>query len=158
MGNPLSHFDDQGRPRMTDVSGKPETERAAEARGRVQFDAEPFRRLRRDGVAKGDVLRVAELAGVMGAKNTAALIPLCHPLPLTSVCVEAAFCDEDYSVEIAARVKTTARTGVEMEALTAVAAACLTVYDMTKSIDKRIRIGPIELVEKSGGRSGEFRR
>ncbi|MFZ5619368.1 MAG: cyclic pyranopterin monophosphate synthase MoaC [Pseudomonadota bacterium] len=154
----LSHFDDEGRPRMVDVSAKAETERMAAARGGVTFSPEAYAVLRRDGVRKGDVLAIAELAGVMGAKKTSDIIPLCHPLSLTSVAVSAAFDDAAHSIEIAATVKTTGKTGVEMEALTAVAAACLTVYDMAKSIDKTMTIGPIELVEKSGGRSGDFRR
>lgn len=158
MTGRLSHFDDEGRPRMVDVSAKTDSERTAAARGRVTFSPEAYLRLRSEGVAKGDVLSVAELAGVMGAKKTADLIPLCHPLFLSLVAVSASFNDSARAVEIQARVKTTGKTGVEMEALTAVATACLAVYDMAKSLDKAMTIGPIELVEKSGGRSGDFRR
>lgn len=158
MTEKSSHFDEEGRPRMVDVSAKAETERTAEARGRVTFSRASYAVLRRDGVKKGDILSVAELAGVMGAKKTSDIIPLCHPLFLTSVAVSASFNDEAHSIEISATVKTTGRTGVEMEALMAVATACLTVYDMAKSIDKAMTIGPIDLTGKSGGRTGDYRR
>lgn len=154
----LSHFDEKGRARMVDVSAKESTERSATAVGKVVFSPEAFERLRSAGVKKGDVLTVAELAGIMGAKKTADLIPLCHPLPLASVAVTATFDDDENAIDISAIVKTAGKTGVEMEALTAVAVACLAVYDMAKSIDKSMIIGPIELVEKSGGASGDFRR
>ena len=158
MTDRLTHLDEFGRPRMVDVSAKAETERTATARGRIVFWPDVYRRLRGEGSPKGDVLRLCELAGIIGAKKTADLIPLCHPLPLTSVSVEASYDDAAQTIEIVARVSATAKTGVEMEALTAVAAACLTVYDMTKAIDRAMTIGPIELVEKSGGRSSDFRR
>jgi cyclic pyranopterin phosphate synthase len=124
----------------------------------VTFSAAAYETIRKGGSAKGDVLRVAELAGVMGAKKTPDLIPLCHPLALTSVAVEAAFNDAAHAIDIVARVKTTGKTGVEMEALTAASVACLTVYDMTKAIDKAMTIGPVELIEKTGGKSGDFKR
>ncbi len=158
MADAFTHFDEQGRPKMVDVSSKADTERTAVARGRVEFSAAAFDLVRTNGVKKGDILAVAELAGIMGAKKTAEIIPLCHPLPLTFVSVKAVFDDDAHSVNVTASVRTIGKTGVEMEALTAVAIACLTVYDMAKSVDKAIRIGPIELVEKAGGRSGDFRR
>lgn len=158
MAGSLTHFDDEGRPLMVDVTAKAETERSATARGRIAFSREAYDTIRRQGVKKGDILRVAELAGVMGAKKTSDLIPLCHPLALSSVKVAAAFDDEQRAITIIATVKTTGRTGVEMEALTAACVACLTVYDMAKSLDKSMTIGPVELLEKSGGRSGDFKR
>ncbi len=157
MTDPLTHFDKHGRPLMVDVSEKAASDRSATAKGSVQFSPETFAVFRR-GVKKGDILPVAELAGVIGAKKTPDLIPLCHPLALTSVSVSASFNDATHAVDISASVRTHGRTGVEMEALTAVATACLTVYDMAKAVDKSMTIGPIELVEKSGGKSGDFRR
>lgn len=158
MTGPLTHFDKDGRPLMVDVSSKPQTQRSATARGRVSFAPAAYETIRRHGVNKGDILSIAELAGVMGAKKTPDLIPLCHPLMLTSVSVSAAFDDKAHVIDVTATVKTTGQTGVEMEALTAVSIACLTVYDMAKAVDKSMSIGPIELVEKSGGQSGEFKR
>lgn len=158
MADKLTHFDDDGRPLMVDVSAKADTARRATARGRVSFSPNAFETLRREGSAKGDVLRIAELAGVMGAKKTPDLIPLCHPLALTAVRIEAAFNDAAHAIDIVAEVSTTGKTGVEMEALAAASVACLTVYDMTKAIDKAMVIGPIELVEKTGGKSGDFKR
>lgn len=157
MTDPLTHFDEDGRPLMVDVSAKAESDRSATAIGSVQFSPETFAIIRR-GVKKGDILSVAELAGVMGAKKTPDLIPLCHPLALTSVSVNASFNDATHAVDISAAVRTHGRTGVEMEALTAVATACLTIYDMAKAVDKSMTIGPIQLVEKSGGKSGDFKR
>ena len=158
MTNPLSHFDEDGRPRMVDVSDKSDSVRIAIASGRVSFSPDAYEKIRREGVKKGDILRIAEIAGVMGAKKTPDLIPLCHPLTLESVNVAAAFDDETQSIMVTARVKMTGKTGVEMEALTAASVACLTIYDMAKSVDKGMTIGPVELVEKTGGRSGDFRR
>lgn len=158
MKGPLTHFDADGRPLMVDVSAKADSERSATATGRVTFSADAYEAIRREGVKKGDLLRVAELAGIMGAKKTADLIPLCHPLALTSVRVTAAFDDAAKTVDIVATAKTTGKTGVEMEALTAASVACLTVYDMAKAVDKAMTIGPIELAEKSGGRSGNYKR
>ena len=158
MKTALTHFDDEGRPLMVDVSEKSESARTATAVGSVNYSKDAYDVIRRNGVEKGDILRTAEIAGVMGAKRTPDLIPLCHPLELTSVKVAASFDDERRAVEITAIVKTAGRTGVEMEALTAVSIACLTVYDMTKAVDKSMTIGPIKLIEKTGGKSGDFKR
>ncbi len=158
MAKTLTHFDDEGRPRMVDVSTKADAERTARATGTVRFSDAAYADIRAHGVAKGDILRIAELAGIMGAKKTADLIPLCHPLPLTAIAVAGAFNDATKSIDVEASVRTTGKTGVEMEALTAVAVACLAVYDMAKSVDKAMTIGPIALVEKTGGKSGDFRR
>ncbi|HLI11383.1 MAG TPA: cyclic pyranopterin monophosphate synthase MoaC [Alphaproteobacteria bacterium] len=153
----LTHFDAEGRARMVDVSAKPESERVAIAKGAVIMQPATLRRIMEGGVKKGDVLAVAQLAGVMGAKRTPDLIPLCHPLSLTSVQVELA-CDPARSaVDITATCKLTGRTGVEMEALTAVATAALTVYDMCKAIDRGMRLTDIRLIAKEGGKSGAYR-
>jgi cyclic pyranopterin phosphate synthase len=141
---------------MVDVGGKPVTAREAVARGRITLSPAARRSIRRGEVAKGDPLQAARLAGIMAAKQTASLIPLCHPLPLTHVGVELSPTRSGYDIE--ARVRTNAPTGVEMEALTAVSVAALTVYDMLKAVDKDMVIGDICLVEKSGGRSGLYRR
>ena len=152
----LTHVDARGRVKMVDVGGKPVTAREAVARGSVAMSAEARRLIRAGRVRKGDPLQAARIAGIMAAKQTAALIPLCHPLPLSSVEIELAPTARGYDVE--ARVRTTAQTGVEMEALVAVAVACLTVYDMVKAVDRGMVIGDIRLVFKSGGRSGTYRR
>ena len=152
----LTHFDGEGNARMVDVGGKPESERVAIAKGTVLVAAETLALIEAGGVKKGDVLAVAQLAGIMGAKRTPDLIPLCHPLALTSVAVELSLDATRPAVEITATCKLTGRTGVEMEALTAVAVAALTVYDMCKSADKAMRITDIRLVHKSGGASGVF--
>jgi len=152
----FSHFDERGNARMVDVSGKPETARTATARGRVLMKPETLALIRDGRVKKGDVLQVARLAGIMAAKRTPDLIPLCHPLPLASVAVELTLNEADSAVEIAATVKLAGRTGVEMEALTAVSVAALTVYDMCKSVDRGMRIADIRVVHKAGGKSGEF--
>ena len=142
---------------MVDVGGKPESERQATASGRVRMAAATGELIRNRGLAKGDVLEVARLAGIMGAKKTSDLIPLCHPLPLTSVSVNFSFeSSELLRIEAVARV--VGRTGVEMEALTAVSVAALTVYDMCKSVDRTMTIEAIRLEEKTGGKSGTFRR
>lgn len=154
----LSHIDERGRPRMVDVSAKAATARVAVARGKVQFSVKAYKSVRAQKSAKGDVLRVAEIAGVMAAKKAAELIPLCHPLALSAIGVEATFDDDACAAQVHASVRSEGKTGVEMEALTAVAVACLTIYDMTKSIDKGMCIGGIELVEKTGGASGDFRK
>ena len=153
----LTHFDASGNAHMVDVGGKDETERTATARGAVHMAAETFALISDGGVKKGDVLSVARLAGIMGAKRTPDLIPLCHPLSLTSVKVELSLNEADTTVEIEATCKLTGKTGVEMEALTAVSVAALTVYDMAKAVDKAMRIGDIRLVHKSGGKSGDYR-
>ena len=141
---------------MVDVSGKPETERWAVARGHVVLAPETLRVARAGDLKKGDLRAVAELAGVMAAKRTADLIPLCHPLPLTQVQVDIDFDDDLPGVRVTATARTTGRTGVEMEAMTAVTVAALTVYDMVKGIDRRARITDVRLLEKHGGRSGDL--
>ena len=151
----LSHVDTAGRVRMVDVSAKPATAREAAATGRISMSREAIRQIRTGAVAKGDPLQTARLAGIMAAKRTAELIPLCHPLPLSHVDVTVTPRRDGYRIE--ARVRTTAQTGVEMEALTAVAVAALTIYDMVKAVDKGMVIGEIRVIEKRGGRSGEYR-
>jgi cyclic pyranopterin phosphate synthase len=154
----LTHFDDTGAARMVDVGDKAATRREAIARGRVFAEAATLARVQAGTVAKGDVLQVARLAGIMAAKRTSGLIPLCHPLPLSAVELSLAVDSARGCVEIEAHVRVLAQTGVEMEALTAVAVAALTVYDMCKSLDKHMVIGDIRLVRKTGGRSGTFER
>jgi cyclic pyranopterin phosphate synthase len=156
MSAKLSHLDAQGKARMVDVGDKPVTTREALARGEIVMSPAALQLVRRGGVAKGDPLQTARLAGIMAAKQTSALIPLCHPLPLSHVGVELTATRRGYRIE--ARVRTNAQTGVEMEALTAVSVAALTIYDMVKAVDKEMVIGDICLVEKTGGRSGHFRR
>ncbi|OGO13070.1 MAG: molybdenum cofactor biosynthesis protein C [Chloroflexi bacterium RBG_13_68_17] len=151
----LTHLDSSGRAQMVDVGNKPETERWAVARGTVVLSPEALSAAKSGDLPKGDLRGTAELAGVMAAKRTAELIPLCHPLPLTHVQVRVALDDGLPGVAIEASVRTTGRTGVEMEALTAVAVAALTVYDMVKAVDKGARIRDIRLVEKHGGKSGD---
>ena len=153
----LTHFDETGGSRMVDVGAKDVTERMARASGVVRMAAETLLLIQDRKLAKGDVLEVARLAGIMGAKRTADLIPLCHPLPLDAVSVAFEFPDET-SVRIEAQVRVTARTGVEMEALTAVSVAALTIYDMCKAVDRAMIIEAIRLEEKAGGRSGHFVR
>jgi cyclic pyranopterin phosphate synthase len=152
----LSHVDERGRVHMVDVGSKPVTEREAIARGSIRMSREALRIVRSGKIKKGDPLQAARVAGIMAAKQTAALIPLCHPLPLTSVHVELTPTARGYDIE--SRVRTTAQTGVEMEALTAVAVAALTVYDMVKAVDKAMTIGDIRLEYKTGGKSGTYRR
>jgi cyclic pyranopterin monophosphate synthase len=153
----LTHFDDSGASRMVDVGEKKVSRRVARASGQVRMAAATLELVRDKRAAKGDVLEVARLAGIMAAKRTAELIPLCHPLALESVTIDFSFVDEA-TLSIAASVQVEAKTGVEMEALTAVSVAALTVYDMCKSVDRGMTIGPIRLEEKSGGRSGDWRR
>ena len=153
----LSHFDDSGASRMVDVGAKPVTARVARASGRVVMQPETLARIQERGFAKGDVLEVARLAGIMAAKRTSELIPLCHTLPLEAVTIAFSFPDAA-TVAIEAEVRITAKTGVEMEALTAVSVAALTIYDMCKAIDRKMTIEQVRLEEKSGGRSGHFRR
>ena len=155
--NPLTHFDDRGAARMVDVGAKPETERTATASGTVTMRPETLALIRGNGLAKGDVLAVARIAGITGAKQTAALIPLCHPLPLTGVTVDFAFPD-DRTLAITATARVFGRTGVEMEALVAVMSTALTVYDMAKAVDRGMTIGAVRLEAKTGGRSGDFHR
>jgi cyclic pyranopterin phosphate synthase len=155
--NPLSHFDDSGASRMVNVGAKEITERRARAVAHVQMLPQTLQTILDRKIAKGDVFEVARLAGIMAAKRTAELIPLCHNLNLDSVELQLAATD-DHTVQIEAEVGLHARTGVEMEALTAVSVAALTVYDMCKAIDRGMTIGPIQLLEKSGGRSGHYQR
>ena len=157
MSSGFSHFDDSGNAVMVDVSDKPETRREAVAEGRVLCNAETLGLIRQGGVKKGDVLSVARLAGIMGAKQTAALIPLCHPLPLSAVSLDLSLDEAASAVRIRATCRTDGKTGVEMEALTAVSVAALTVYDMIKAVQKDAVIDGIRLLEKTGGKSGEYR-
>jgi cyclic pyranopterin phosphate synthase len=150
----LSHIDEQGRPRMVDISGKPDSEREAVAKGLVRMQPATLARIKKGGVAKGDVLAVAQLAGIMAAKQTPNLIPLCHPVLIGDVKVEFSLDEAKSTVEITTTVKSIGKTGVEMEALTATAVAALTIYDMGKAVDRGIRIENIRLVKKSGGKSG----
>jgi cyclic pyranopterin monophosphate synthase len=152
----LTHLDARGRARMVDVSDKDVTRREATARAVISMQPETARLIGSGGVAKGDVLAVAQVAGVMAAKRTPDLIPLCHPLPITGV--DMAFAWQGADLEIQATVRVTGKTGVEMEALTAVSVAALTVYDMCKAVDRGMSIGPIELLHKAGGKSGEYVR
>ena len=154
----LTHFDADGRARMVDVTSKGETVREATARGAVRMKPSTLELIEQGRVAKGDVLAVAQVAGIMAAKRTPELIPMCHPLPITGVEMQFRLNREESTVEIAATVRLTGRTGVEMEALTAVSVAALTVYDMCKAVDREMVIDRIRLVHKSGGKSGEFRR
>ena len=153
----LTHVDEEGRVRMVDVGGKADTERVAVARGEVTMRPETLRLIVEQGVPKGDVLAVAQVAGIMAAKRTPDLIPLCHPLLLTKVDVEFYMNEEVSRIEITATVRCRGKTGVEMEALTAVSVAALTIYDMAKAVEKTMRIGNIRLVRKSGGKSGDWR-
>jgi len=153
----FTHFDKDGKAAMVDVSDKEVTERTATAAGSVVMQPGTIRMIVEGGVKKGDVLSVARLAGIMGAKHTASLIPLCHPLALTSVAVDLTVDEARNAVDITATCKLKGRTGVEMEALTAVAVAALTVYDMCKAVDRGMRITDVRLVHKAGGKSGEFR-
>jgi cyclic pyranopterin monophosphate synthase len=160
MGDELSHVDASGAARMVDVSDKPVTARSATARGRVEVSARVVELLRGEGVPKGDALAVARIAGIMAAKRTPDLVPLCHPLAISGVEVSLEVVDsaDGGTVEISATVRTTDRTGVEMEALTSVTVAALTVIDMVKAVDKHARISDVEVVAKSGGRSGDWSR
>ena len=152
----LTHLDDQGNAKMVDVGDKDVTSREAVARGHVSMQPETLRLIKEGLMKKGDVLTIAQLAGIMGAKKTSELIPLCHPLPLDRVDVDLELDDKEGRINITATAKTTARTGVEMEALTAVSVAALTLYDMCKSVDRGMRIEAVRLVKKSGGRRGDI--
>jgi cyclic pyranopterin phosphate synthase len=157
MASDLTHFDDSGASRMVDVGDKPSTSRTARASGRVVMQPATLARIQQRGFAKGDVLEVARLAGIMAAKQTGNLIPLCHSLPIDAITINFSFPD-DKCVAIESEVKVTAKTGVEMEALTAVSIAALTIYDMCKAIDRGMTIERTRLEEKSGGKSGHFVR
>jgi cyclic pyranopterin phosphate synthase len=154
----LTHIGPDGRARMVDIGDKAETQRMAIATGRVTMQPETLALAIGRDTKKGDPIAIAELAGIMAAKRTADLIPLCHPLPLTSVKVAIEPAPDAPALIVTARVKTTGKTGVEMEALTAVSAACLTLYDMLKAVDKAMVIGGVELVQKTGGKSGNYRK
>jgi cyclic pyranopterin phosphate synthase len=154
----LTHVDESGRARMVDVGGKPDTHRIAVARGQVRMKRETLALIRQNALSKGDALATARIAGILAAKKTADLIPLCHPLMLTHVGVEFELSETeaDGMVEITATVETTGKTGVEMEALTAVSVAALTIYDMGKAVDRAMRLTDIRLIEKHGGKSGDI--
>lgn len=151
----LTHFNEQGRARMVDVSDKEISKRTAVARSKVQMDPNTLAAIKAGKIGKGDVMAVAQVAGIMAAKNTSSWIPMCHPLPLNGVDISFSDNSED-ELYIEATVKTTGKTGVEMEALTAVSAAALTVYDMCKALQKDMIIGPTMLVSKSGGKNGDY--
>jgi len=153
----LSHLDERGHARMVDVSSKEVTTREATARGRVLMRPETLALIVEGNVPKGDVLATARIAGIMAAKRTHELIPLCHPLPISGITVELIPSATDPAIEIEATVRTTSQTGVEMEALTAVSVAALTVYDMCKAVERTMQISDVRLVAKSGGRSGDYR-
>ncbi|GBF77261.1 cyclic pyranopterin monophosphate synthase MoaC [Paenibacillus sp. 598K] len=152
----LTHFNDQGRARMVDVSDKETTARTASARSSVKMARETLQQIKNGGIRKGDVMAVAQVAGIMAAKRTSEWIPMCHPLPLTGIDIQFHDNGEDV-LFIEATVKTTGKTGVEMEALTAVSAAALTVYDMCKALQKDMLIGPTLLIHKAGGKNGDYR-
>ncbi len=154
----LTHVDDKGQALMVDVGGKADTEREAVARGKITMAASTLELIQKDNVPKGDVLAVARVAGIMATKKTAELIPLCHPLMLTGSKIDFRFDTEAGCVEVEALVRTTGKTGVEMEALTAVSVALLTIFDMCKAVDKKMQVSDIRLIHKRGGKSGEFNR
>ncbi len=154
----LSHLDDEGRARMVDISAKSASVRTAVARGRVLIGEEAFRLVQDNRIRKGDVLSVAQVAGILGAKQTSRLIPLCHDVLLEGVDLDLELNEEDFAIDVRAFVKTTGPTGVEMEALTAVSVAALTIYDMCKSVSKDIAITDTHLLAKTGGQSGDYRR
>lgn len=152
----LTHLDESGSARMVDVGAKPDTERMAVAGGSVYMQPETLRLIREGALKKGDVLTIARLAGIMGAKKTSELIPLCHPLPLTHIDLELMLDEAKNAVHITATARTIGKTGVEMEALTAVTTAALTVYDMAKAVDRAMRLSDIRLLEKHGGQHGDY--
>ena len=152
----LSHLDESGSARMVDVSAKADTDRTAVAGGEVVMQPETLRLIREGAIKKGDVLTVARIAGIMAAKRTSELIPLCHPLPLTHIDLDLTLDEERCRVTIRATARTTGKTGVEMEALTAVSVAALTIYDMAKAVDRGMRIENVRLLEKHGGKSGDY--
>lgn len=154
----LSHVNEKGKARMVDIGGKADTDRKAAAEARVFLSDELLSKIKDNAVAKGDVLATARIAAIQAAKKTAELIPLCHTLPLSHIAVEFELCDDPPSVLITAEAEAHYKTGVEMEALTAAAVAALTIYDMGKAVDRGMEIGSIRLLEKSGGRSGEWKR
>ena len=154
----LTHFDEKGKARMVDVTGKAVTSREAVATGSISMKSATLKLIKQDKVEKGDVLGVARVAGIMAAKKTSELIPMCHPLSITSVAIDFTINDKKNRVDITATVKVTGQTGVEMEALTATSIAALTIYDMCKAVDKEMIISEIMLLKKRGGKSGTFKR
>lgn len=156
MSDQLTHLDGEGRATMVDVGAKPDSKRSAVATGAVYMQAQTLQLIRDGNMKKGDVLTIARIAGIMGAKRTAELIPLCHPIPLTKISVDLWLDDEAQAVRIQAAAHTIGKTGVEMEALTAVNVAALTIYDMAKAVDRAMRIGDIRLMEKRGGVHGDY--
>lgn len=155
--NELTHLDDEGSANMVDIGAKSDSQRLAIAAGSVSMKAETLRMIRAGNIKKGDVLSVARIAAIMAAKRTAELIPLCHPIPIDRIAVDFTFDEPNSAIDIVATVKSTGKTGVEMEALTAVTAAALTVYDMAKAVDRKMRLSDIRLIEKRGGVRGDFR-
>lgn len=153
----LTHMDDAGRPRMVDVTEKPDTVREAVAKGVVRMQASTFQLIKKGGTVKGDVLAVAQLAGIMAAKRTPDLIPLCHPILIGNIKVDFSLDEANSTIEITTTVESTGKTGVEMEALTATAVAALTIYDMCKAVDRGLKIENIRLIRKSGGKSGTIK-
>lgn len=156
MSDKLTHLDPTGKADMVDVSDKPDTERIAIAEGSVRMKPSTLQLIREGNLKKGDVFSVARIAGIMAAKRTAELIPLCHPIPLTKIAVDLAIDEVNHAVHITATARTTGKTGVEMEALTAVNVAALTIYDMAKAVDREMVIGGIRLLEKRGGVHGDY--
>jgi len=157
MTDELTHLDAEGKARMVDVGAKPDSERVAVAAGTVTMQPETLRLIRDGAIKKGDVLTIARIAGIMAAKRTAEIIPLCHPIALTHLDVEITLDEAANATRITATARTVGKTGVEMEALTAVSAAALTIYDMAKAVDRAMRIGDIHLLEKRGGVHGDYR-
>lgn len=157
MTDELTHLDAEGKARMVDVGAKPDSERVAVAAGTVTMQPETLRLIRDGAIKKGDVLTIARIAGIMAAKRTAEIIPLCHPIALTHLDVEITLDEAASAARITATARTIGKTGVEMEALTAVSAAALTIYDMAKAVDRAMRIGDIRLLEKRGGVHGDYR-
>jgi cyclic pyranopterin phosphate synthase len=156
MSDQLTHIDKHGAARMVDVGAKPDSERLAVAGGAVYMKPDTLRLIREGALKKGDVLTIAKIAGIMAAKRTSELIPLCHPIPLNKIDVELTLDEEANAVRIISTARTTGKTGVEMEALTAVSVAALTIYDMAKAVDREMRLGDIRLLEKRGGQHGDY--
>jgi len=156
VDNKLTHLDEQGNANMVDVGQKPDSQRVAVAGGRVFMKPETLQLIKNGNIKKGDVLTIARIAGIMAAKRTSDLIPLCHPIPLNKIAVDLTINDNDNSVDITATAKTTGKTGVEMEALTAVSTAALTIYDMAKAVDREMCLSDIRLLEKRGGVHGDY--
>lgn len=156
MNDKLTHLDESGRAEMVDVGAKPESERTATAAGEIRMAPDTLRLIREGALKKGDVITIARIAGIMGAKKTSELIPLCHPIPINKIAVDIELDDAHSKINITATVRTTGKTGVEMEALTAVSVAALTIYDMAKAVDREMQIGAIRLLEKRGGVHGDY--